>query len=45
MLDLIQLDRCGSMSKSLGGVQYFVTFIDNHSWKTWVYLLNQKTKC
>ena len=26
----------------MGGVVYFVTFIDDFSWKTWVYLLRRK---
>lgn len=28
--------------KSLGGHLYYVTFIDNHSRKTWIYLLKSK---
>ena len=30
------------MTKSLGGHLYYVTFIDYHSRKTWVYLLKSK---
>lgn len=29
-------------TKSLGGHLYYVTFIDDHSRKTWIYLLNSK---
>ncbi|KAL5842405.1 hypothetical protein ACOSQ3_013008 [Xanthoceras sorbifolium] len=42
ILDLIHSDLCGPMPKSLGGAQYFVTFIDDHSRKTWVYSLKTK---
>ena len=44
VLDLIHSDLCGPMPKSLGGAQYFVTFIDDHSRKTWVYLLKTKNQ-
>ena len=42
VLDLIHSDLCGPLPKSLGGAKYFVTFIDDHSRKTWVYLLKTK---
>jgi len=43
VLDLIHLDVCGPMAvKSLGGHQYYVTFIDDFLRKTWLYLLNNK---
>ena len=42
VLDLIHSDLCGPMPKSLGGSQYFVTFIDDHSWKMWAYTLKSK---
>jgi hypothetical protein len=42
ILDLIHSDVCGPMTKSLGGHLYYVTFIDDHSRKTWVYLLKSK---
>jgi hypothetical protein len=43
ILDLIHSDVCGSMLvKSLGGSLYYVTFIDNYSKKTWLYLLKKK---
>ena len=44
VLDLIHSNLCGPMPKSLGGAQYFVTFIDDHSRKTWVYLLKTKNQ-
>ena len=43
VLDLIHSDNCGSMStRALSGAKYFVTFIDDHSKKTWVYFLKTK---
>ena len=42
-LDLIHSDVCGPMLvKSLGGALYYLTFIDDHSRKTWLYLLKPK---
>ncbi|GJR63814.1 putative RNA-directed DNA polymerase [Tanacetum coccineum] len=43
MLDLVHSDVCGPMkTKTLGGCSYFVTFIDDHSRKVWVYTLKTK---
>jgi len=43
VLGLIHSDICGPMStKALSGVEYFVTFIDDHSRKTWIYFLKTK---
>lgn len=43
LLDLIHTDVCGPMSvNSIGGSRFFVTFIDDHSRKVFVY--NIKTK-
>jgi len=42
VLDLVHSDVCGPFKKSLGGARYFVTFIDDHSRKTWVYTLKTK---
>jgi len=43
VLGLIHSDICGPMStKSLSGVEYFITFIDDHSRKTWIYFLKTK---
>lgn len=43
VLDLSHSHVYGSMStKSLGGHQYYVTFINDHSRKTWIYLLKSK---
>ena len=43
ILDLIHSDVCGPMSdKTLGGHLYYLTFIDDHSSKTWLYLLKTK---
>ena len=42
-LDLIHSDLCGPMSfVSLRGYEYYVTFIDDHSRKTWIYFLKSK---
>ena len=36
---------CGPMPiVSMGGAQYFVTFIDDFSWKVWVHSLKRKEK-
>jgi len=44
-LDLIHYDVCGlTHMKSFGGSLYYVTFIDDFSHKTWIYLLNTKDK-
>ena len=43
MLGLIHSDICGPIStRALSGGEYFVTFIDDHSKKTWIYFLNTK---
>ena len=42
-LELVYSDVCGPIEiDSLGGNKYFVTFIDDASQKTWVYLLHPK---
>ena len=43
VLDLIHFDLCGPMSVvSLRGFEYCVTFIDDHSKKTWIYFMESK---
>jgi hypothetical protein len=43
ILDLIHLDVFGPMTmRALGGSLYYVTFIDDFSRKTWLYLLKAK---
>lgn len=43
ILDLIHSDVCGPMTPNLlGGQLYYVTFIDDCSRKTWVYLMKSK---
>lgn len=45
VLGLIRSDICGPMSvKVLSGAEYFLTFIDDHSRKTWIYFLKTKDK-
>ena len=42
-LDLVHSDLCGPMPhKTLGGANYFLTFIDDSTRKVWVYLLKHK---
>lgn len=43
VLGLIYSDICGPMStRTLSGAEYFVTFIYDHSKKTWIYFLKTK---
>ena len=43
LLELVHSDLCGPFKvKSKGGALYFVTFIDDHSPKIWVYPLKSK---
>lgn len=45
LLDLIHSDLCGPMStQSIGGARYFLTFIDDHSRKQFVYFLKNKNE-
>ena len=45
MLGLIHSDICGLMStRALSGAEYFITFIDYLSQKTWIYFLKIKDK-
>ena len=43
VLELVHSDVCGKMQeKSLGGAQYFLTFTDDKTRYTWVYILKTK---
>jgi hypothetical protein len=43
VLELIHSDVCGPIpSTSLSGYVYYISFIDDYSHKTWVYLLKSK---
>lgn len=45
ILDLVHSDVYGLVSHvSLTGCEYYVTFIDNHSKKTWIFFLKTKDK-
>ena len=44
-LELIHSDVCGPIpSISLSGYEYYVTFIDDYSRKTWIHFLKNKSK-
>lgn len=44
-LELVHSDVWGpTTTHSIGGKQYFVTFIDDHSRKVWVYFLKYKSE-
>jgi transposase InsO family protein len=45
IFDLIHLDVCGPMpSPSPSGYEYYVTFIDGHFGKTWIYFMTTKNE-
>ena len=45
LLGLIHFDVCGPLSLiARGGFQYFITFIDDFSRYSYVYLMKQKSK-
>jgi transposase InsO family protein len=45
MLELVHTDICGPITpNSLGKHQYFITFIDDFSRRTWVYFLKEKSE-
>ena len=44
-LELIHSDVCGPMYyTSLSGFEYYITFIDDFSRKTWIYFLKSKSE-
>ncbi|KAL0293531.1 UNVERIFIED_CONTAM: hypothetical protein Sradi_6932500 [Sesamum radiatum] len=45
LLDFIHLDVCGPLNtQARGGFSYFITFIDDHSWYGYVYLMRYKSE-
>jgi hypothetical protein len=45
ILDIVHSDVCGPMSTtSLSGYVYYVSFIDDYSHKTWIYLLKENNE-
>jgi hypothetical protein len=45
ILDLVHTDMCGPMTRrSLSGCEYYITFIDDYSRKTWIYFLKAKSE-
>lgn len=44
-LELVHSDICGPITpESNGKKRYFISFIDDYSWKTWVYFLLEKSE-
>ena len=44
-LELVHSEICGLINPSSnGGKRYIITFIDDFSWKTWVYFLQEKSE-
>jgi transposase InsO family protein len=45
ILDLVHTDVCEPMTqKSLSSCEYYLTFIDDYSRKTWIYFLKTKSE-
>jgi hypothetical protein len=45
ILDLVHTNVCGPMTRrSLNGCEYYLTFIDDYSRKTWIYFLKAKSE-
>ena len=45
MLDIVHFDVWGpTETMSMGGYRYYVTFIDEHRRKVWVYLMKDKSE-
>ena len=45
ILDLVHTNVCGPMTRrSLSGCEYYLTFIDEYSRKTWIYFLKAKSE-
>ena len=42
VFNLVHSDVCSMSEKCLGGAYYFVTFIDDHLRRVWIYLLKTK---
>ena len=43
-LQLVHNDICGPFPTSIGSCRYFLLFIDDFSWMTWVYFLKKKSE-
>lgn len=45
LLELVHSDVCGPMhTRSLGGSDYFVIFVDDYSWYTVLYCIKRKSE-
>ena len=45
MLDVVHSDVWGlAKTTSMGGCRYYVTFIDDHTRKVWVYFMKEKSE-
>jgi hypothetical protein len=41
-LEMIHLDVWATKTESIRGCKYYVNFIDDHTWKVWVYFMKHK---
>jgi len=44
VLELVHTDLCGPMEATVGGSRYFLTFLDDCSKRSWVYLITHKNE-
>jgi hypothetical protein len=44
-LEMIHSDVWSTKIESIGGCKYYVSFIDDHTRKVWVYFMKHKVKC
>jgi hypothetical protein len=45
LLEMIHSNMWTTKTKSIGECRYYVSFIDDHTKKVWVYFMNTKVKC
>jgi len=44
-LEMIHSDVCTTKKESIRGCKYYMSFIDDHTRKVWVYFMKHKVKC